>query len=129
MSAYSGGNWLRQIGCQIIERGVDSTPKPARGKATDRLIDRNDAANLQRLHRFLFRAALAAAGIPQNLELRLHDLQLAAACIFLDLAVQCDHLPGCELVLQVRRIEPEAAQARPPLPDGKLENRHAPRAK
>src|ERR1035437_9839167 len=129
MRTHSGGNRLRQVGRQIVERSADSAPEPAWSKPPDRLIDGNDAADLQRLRGFLFRAVLPGVdGISQDLKLRLNDLQFAAALIFFDFAVQRDHLTGRELVLQISRIEPEATQARSPLPDGELENRLAPRA-
>src|ERR1700733_156603 len=113
----------------MIERGANRAPKPARGKPPDGFIDGNDAAYLQRLRRFLFRTALARiARIPQNFKLWLNHLQFASTLIFLDFAIQRDHLPGREPVLQVRCIKPKAAKARPPLSNGELENRDAPGA-
>jgi hypothetical protein len=51
-----------------------------------------------------------------------------AALILLDLAVQGNHLPGRELILQISRMEEKAAQAGASLPDGQLKNRHLPGA-
>src|SRR5271169_6048849 len=119
MAADSSGNRFRQIGRQIIEGSANGAPKPARGKPSDRLIDGNNAADLQRLGGLLFRAVpTIIGGVSQDLELRLNDLQFAAALIFFHFVVQRDHLAGLELVLQVGRMEPEAAQASPPLPNG-----------
>ncbi len=129
MRAHRGRNRVRQVRREIVERGANRLPEPARRQPSDRLVNGNDAPNLQRLGSFLFRAVLAGVSrVPQDLELRLNDLQLTAAFIFFNLAVERDHLPGRELVLQVGRIEKEATQARAPLSDGQLKNRHFPRA-
>ena len=129
MRAYGGRNRIRQVGRQVVERGADRLPKPARSQPPSRFVDGNDAPDLQRLGGFLLGAIFArVGGVAQNLKLRLDDLQLAAALVFFYLAVQGDHLPGSELVLQVGRVKQEAAQAGASLPHGQLENRHAARA-
>ena len=60
----------------------------------------------------------------QNFKLRLHNLQLSVTVLF-HLAIQRDHLAGCELTLQVGAVKPKAAQPRASLPNRELENRHA----
>ena len=126
---HRGRNRFRQIGRQIVERSVNDAPEPARSKPSDGLIDRNDAPNFQRLGGFFTRAILGVASLAQNFELRLHDLQFAAARILFDLAVERDHLPRHEFVLQVRRVEPQAAQPSAALPHRELKDRHAAGAK
>src|ERR1700733_1538981 len=128
MAAHRGGNRVRQFRRQIVESSANRAPEPARSKLANRFIDRNDPADFQGLACLLFCTVRAgAARIPQNLELRLNDLQLSAALIFLDLAIERDHLAGDELVAQVRGIEPQAAQTRAPLSHGELKDWHAPR--
>ena len=56
-------------------------------------------------------SAPSSAGVAQHLKLRLDDLQLSAARVLLDLAVERDQLAGLELILQVGAVEPEAFQA------------------
>src|SRR5579862_7533257 len=108
---------------------MNNPPEPARSQPSDGFIDRDDAANLQRLGGFLIGAILGVASLAQNLELRLHDLQFAAARILFDLPVERNHLPRHKLVLQVSRVKPQAAQPGPALSNGELKDRHAARAK
>ena len=129
MGAHRGRNWICQVGSQVVERGANCAPEPARSKPSNRFIDGNDAPNLQRLSGFLLRPILTGVGrVSQDFELRLNDLQLAVVRIFFHLAVKRDHLPGRELVLQVGGVKPQAAQPRASLPDRELEDRHASRA-
>ena len=126
--ADDGRNRLWQLRCQSVERGADGAPKPARRKASlpRRFINRNDAADLQRLARLFFgRAILAPVALAQHLDLRLHNLQFAGARIFLHLAVERDHLARLKFALKICGVEPEATQARSSLPDRELKNGHA----
>src|ERR1700722_1861396 len=130
MRAHGGGNRILEVGRQIVECSADGAAKPARRQPTlaDRLVDRDDAADLQRLRSLLLCTVFAALRrIAQNFELWLYDLQLVAALVFFNLAVECDHLTRLELVAQVSCVEPHAAQARPSLSHRELENRHTAR--
>ncbi len=130
MLPHRGRNRVGQVRRQIIERRANRLPKPARSQPSRRFINRNDAPDLQRFRRFLFRPILARIrGIAQNFKLRLNNLQLPAALIFFNLAVERNHLPRHKFVLQISRVEPQAAQLRPSLPHGKLKNWRAARAK
>src|SRR5208282_4803931 len=65
-----------------------------------------------------------ARGITEHLILRLDDLQLAAALILFDFAVECDEFAGLEFILQIRAVKPQAAEPRASLPYSELEDRH-----
>ena len=108
--AHDGRNRFEQIGIQVFNRGTDRAPKPARGKASDRFIDRHDATDLQRLSS-LFGAVLAGVGgVAQYLELRIADLKLAGTRVLLHFPVQRDRLTELELVLQIGAMKPQAPQ-------------------
>src|SRR5438477_4341149 len=122
-------NRIRQIGSQVVERGVNCPPKPARGKPSCGFVNGYDTANFQRLCRLLFRAILRIAGIAQDFKLRLDDLQFASVLILLHLAVERNHLTGDKFVLQIGLVKEETAQAGAALPHRKLEDGHLPGAK
>src|SRR5690242_3467386 len=108
MGANRGGNRLRQVGSKIVERRANGAAKPAWGEPPGRFVDRNDPANLERFCSLLLSAVVTGIGrIPEHFELRLNDLQLTAALVFFDLAIQRDHLAGHELILQIGGIEKE----------------------
>src|ERR1700733_2177794 len=124
-----GGNRLRQSWVQIIQRGTNDAPEKARRKLANRFVDGNDAADFERLSRFLFRSATRFGRIAQDFKLRLDDLQLAASLVALHFAVECDHLSGLELVVKIRAMKPETLQAAASLSHRQLKDRHAARGK
>src|SRR5438876_7005912 len=101
---------------------MDNPSKPARGQSPlpCRFVNGDDAANLQRLGNLGFRFTVAFS---DDLELRLHQLQLAT--IILYTPVKRYHLAGLEFVFQVSGVEPNALQARATLAGGHLKNGHA----
>ena len=80
MGAHRGGNRVGQIGIQIFQRPADNAPEPAWRKfaLSGGLVDGNDPSDFERGGSFLFRLVGAAffVDVAQNLELRLHDLQI-----------------------------------------------------
>src|ERR1700733_5859138 len=104
---HSCRDGLWKIRRQVIERGADDSPEPFRSQPSSCFIDRDDATDLQRFSCFLFGAIISTvAGLAQYFELRLDDLELAAALVLFDLPVERDHLPGNELILEIGRVEP-----------------------
>src|SRR5450631_4811127 len=132
MRAYRGGNWIGKLGTQIVERPTDNAPEPAGRELAlaGRFVDGNNPSNLERSRCLLFGLVGASlfVDVAENLELRLHDLQVPVAILF-DLAVERHHLSGLEAVLQIRGVEPQAFQLCAPLPDRQLEDWHAACAK
>src|SRR5437870_1770529 len=101
---------------------MDNPSKPARGQSPlpCRFENGDDATNLQRLGNLGFRITVAFS---DDLELRLHQLQLATVVLYPP--VRRYHLAGLEFVFQVRGIEPNALQARATLARSHLKNGHA----
>ena len=118
-----------QIRRKILQRGVDDAPKPSGGQTalSSGLIDGHDATDFERCHQLLFRGIGAAvfSSFSNDLELRLGELEFAAAVVLLNLAVQGDDLAGLELVPQISGVEPDTLQPRPPLPGGHLKDGHS----
>ena len=129
--SHDRGNWIGNFGRKILQYVVNDAAKPARRQASlpGRFVDRNDSANFQRRRSFLRSPPLFFRRVAENLELRLHQLQLATVLVFLHLAVERDHLPGLESIAQVGGIEPDALQPGPALAGSHLENGHAASAK
>ena len=132
MGAHRRGDWIGKLGIQIFQRPSDNAPEPAWRKLAlaGRFVDRNDASDLERGGGLLFSLIGAAlfVDVAQNLELRLHNLQLAVAVLF-NLAVERQHLSGLEAALEIRGVKPQALQLGAALADGKLEDGHTARAK
>ena len=127
MAAHDRRDGVGQFRRKVFERGVDDAPKPARSQTalSRRLINRHDAANLKRSRQLLVRGVGGAVRFPDNLELRLGELQFAFPVVLLYLAVERNDLPGLELVLKIRSIEPDTFQPRPALPRSHLKDGHA----
>ena len=96
-------------GCKILQHAVDDAAKPARGEAAvaGGFVDRNNAADLQRLPLLVFVVVVAAVlgltRIVQDFELRLENLEaMPVAITGFDFAVQRDQHSGTKFVLQIR---------------------------
>src|SRR5580700_5375030 len=127
--AYGGRDRLGEVGSQIVQSRADDPAKPARGHAPlpGRLVNRYDSPNFERRSRFVLRAV--STGIAQHLKLWLHNLQLSAARVLLNLPIECDQLAGLELILQVSAVEPQATQLGSSLAHRELEDGHLAGAK
>ncbi len=107
---------------------MNDAAKPARGELAlaSGFVDGDDAADFERVGNLLFcGAGVAVVGrVADDLELRLHELQLAVSILF-DLAVESDDLAGLKAIAQVSGVEPDALQPGAALPGSHLENGHA----
>src|ERR1022692_883086 len=127
MAAHDRGDRVWQIGREILERRVDDPTKPARSQPalSSRLINWHDTANFERSRELLFRGVGGIVRLPNNLELRLGELEFTFPVVLLHLAIERDDLPGLKLFLKIWSIEPDALQPRPALPGGHLKDGHA----
>src|SRR5580698_1612495 len=120
---------IRHIRWQILQRSVDHTTEPSRGQPplSDGFIDRHNPADLQRGSDFLLGRIprFLIAGFANYFELRLHDLQFAAANIGFHLSVEGDYLTGFEFIAKISSVEPDTLQPCPPLSGRHLKNGHA----
>ncbi len=125
-------NRIGKVRGQVLQHAVNHPAKPARSEAAvaRSLVDGHDAAHLERLPLLLVATALRFGGVVQDFELRLQNLEAMAAAITAStLPYKATSIPGAKLVLQVRRVEPEAFQGVAALPHGHLKDRHAAGAK
>src|SRR5260221_3075706 len=132
MPGHRGRDGIGPIGIQIFKPPPDNAPEPAGREfaLTGRFVNWNNASDLER-RGCLFLGLVGAAvfvDVAQNVELRLHDLQLAVA-VLLDLAIEREHLPGLEAILKVGSVEPQALQLGAVLANRELKDWHAARAK
>ncbi len=108
---------------------MNDAAKPARAQPalSNGFINGNDAADFERGCQLLFGGIGAAVfgSFADDFELRLSQLEFAAAVVLLDLAVKRDNLAGFEFVPEVSGVEPDALQSRAALPRGHLKNGHA----
>src|SRR5579871_494691 len=111
---------------------MNDAPEPTGRQASlaSRLINGNNSAHLERGCGLALGCILRTVliRVTKDFELRLNQLQLGAAIVFLDLAVESDDLSRFEAVAQISRVEPNTLQSRPSLAGSHLEDRHASRA-
>ena len=93
--AHLGRQRIGQVGAQRLERLGDELALHLRGDRPRALVHRDDPSGVQRFD---------LVGV-DDLELRVRDLQ-AAVLIALERAVDHQALPGANLVLEKRRVEP-----------------------
>src|SRR5579863_9374157 len=90
-AAHGRGNRIRQVG-EIVQRGVDHATEPPRSQPSlpDGLVNRHNPANFERGGDFLLSSVERSlvTGLTHDFELRLHDLQFAAAIIRFHLSVE-----------------------------------------
>ncbi len=118
---------IRQLPCRLAQalqaprasqsrqRVVDDTALDFRGHAAGLLVDGHDSPRVNRL------ALDIVSRFPQDLVLRVHELQAAAAA-HLDLAKADDVDPHDEDVLEKRLVEPDRAQRAARIRDQYFEN-------
>ena len=127
MTANHGRDGVGQIRREVLQCAMDDATKPSRCQAAlpGRFVDGHDAANFERSCQFLVRGIRGAIRLPDDLELRLGELEFAAAVILFHLAIKRDDLARLELVPKISGVEPDTLQPRPALSGGHLKDGHA----